>query len=502
MNYEDELDKRINIFDFLALEIIHLKNLDKKAFDNRSYRDSLKQPASCKKAVNEFFRSHSSLENTKNLLRYGILEKEYNELKEWENYCSFFHIFELIMEITRRLDCDLLLKTAAIRHISQKGFEALNSNATETGLLILPRVKTINDSSTPYEEDDVKFKLDKKKGNNHKKWADHHFNGINMDLANIYYIETSLLFDGEKRIRIQNFVITDSNFVNRKKPLRVGLSPIAYANLLNHQEYCKSEDGKELGLFSITGIKDEELVKHRFEAAFRSACEQQVDILIYPEMLGFEQICSNEYFFNLRQQLLKDNLRAPSIIALPTWWHDNTNELKIVDGSGRQICKQNKIEPFPFTVKGETYLEDIKSNEPVINIIHIQNFGRLIFPICRDILSPNYRNIAVQVLKATFLICPSYSQSSTLFDYTASEPICYGCYTIWLNTCAAGFDESKHFSHIGLVSGPQMNGKSSTLLCPKCEEKCGNKDDTCLFVADIRVDISADISYYHIKPNV
>ena len=214
-------------------------------------------------------------------------------------------------------------------------------------------------------------------------------------------------------------------------------------------------------------------------------------------MLGDSNIVNPAFFAQIEDALLSKGYPMPSLCLLPTWWHDNQNELFVYDASGKLLCTQKKQIPYIYKDEtGKMFAEHLVNTKNVIHIIHIPNVGRVAFPICKDLLEEEYIRIMLRQLRATFLLCPSYSSSKTQFDLTAPGSIQYGCYTIWCNTCAA-YHKDEIPSHIGLVSGPQGLPEMTEYLLPKCDGDCGSEEEPCVFIAEISMDHTATITTRH-----
>lgn len=191
----------------------------------------------------------------------------------------------------------------------------------------------------------------------------------------------------------------------------------------------------------------------------------------------------------------------PGLILFPTWWHDGRNELYVFDGSGNRLCVQQKQYPYVYEKQESArYKENLLSPERVIHVIHIPEVGRFAFPICRDLLEQEYMDILLRQLRVTFLLCPSYSPHKTQFTTEAISVNKYGCYTIWCNTCAAYWKEPEPPAQIGLIAGPQEDlAKPLAYMTPKCRGVCGSGAESCIFLAEITIDHTANISCRHVK---
>lgn len=485
----------LSTFDLLAEWIQHLAALDPRAYANKDARETLDSPPELHDEVASFFMMHPCLQDEMALVIQGIPADVVNEIQEWTHYQSFMHMVEFLARLTRMLRVSTIIKYAVTAKMKD-GFESLNDNAAETGIQILPKVRSINDSLEPAANS-----AEAKAGDGvEKHWATDRLAGINSELSGIYYIEADKLTVNRISFSVKHHIVEDSFFLENKKDFLIGVSPVSQGNFLEVDYETRSDPNAERNYFKVTGLKDEELVKDRITAAILEACSRGVDILVFPEMLGNAETTSSTFIEAVADLALEKGLPMPPLLLLPTWWHDYSNELYVVDGSGRCVCVQQKQYPFslPHKETGKKHQEDLRFDRHIVHVVHIPGLGRLTFPICRDYLEPEYLPWLAETLRSTFFFCPSYSEHKTQFDLTAPGEVKYGCYTVWSNTCAANWDKEKSPSHVGLVSGPMAKGEYIKHLEPECGGICGAQTDPCLFVVRISMDHLARISYEHI----
>ena len=426
------------------------------------------------------------------MVRYGVPEKDINALMYWQHYNSFFHVLDFLARITSNLSCSEILASAFVRQHLSTGFQSLNSNVNETGIIILPKVKAIYDSIEPYNDG---LRSEPTNSQTLKKWADSRESGVNQELSNLYYIEKESMGD----YLITSHVMDDSVFLNHRESLTIGVSPVFCGDILEHKEYTRNNGSNTQRLFSITGLKNEKVINSRIIATIIQAAKLQIDILVFPEMLGNEENLSDKFFDAARKEIHDMGLTLPSMIVMPSQWRNNKNELKVIDGAGRCILKQQKNEPYLLTSAqdGNLYCEDLLNEAKEYHLLHIPTIGRFAFTICRDYLQPELSHLLVQKLKTTFLVCPSYSPKKTQFRNASLEPINYGCYTIWANTCSAFYRDKHKPEYVGLFSGPQYGETPFTLLRPKCYFSCGDPNSYCLFLLRISTNHNPEISCGH-----
>lgn len=472
-----------NPYDLLAQLINQLRGIDKKAYLDSSYRDSISRPPSLEVIISSFLEEHPVFEDGMRMIAYGVPETDAEALLSQSG--DFLTQLELLLQVERQLRWEEVLDSVYLKSLGQRGFFSLNGNTEETGIAILPKVRTINDD------------LDSEKRK--KKYADQGDNGLNCEFANIYYIELEQLrYNGEPCGMRHYFPRIARSKWERTKNLRIALAPLAHGEFLKTREFQRTDKhGTELNLFSIDGIQDEERLRRIIKADYITACRKHADIIMFPEALGSKQIVSDEFRSELRQaaKYAVPDSSQPTLVLMPTWWHDQRNEL-YVSTSGRNICIQEKCAPFSYQSEKDKriYREDLRSEAKEICVVHIPELGRLTFPICRDFLTNEYLKLMVVQARSTFLLCPAYSFGKTRFDLNATFPISYGCYTAMINSCGT---HSEPADYLGLIAGPKPGDMSTVYLTPTCTQACPAGEEACIFLVEINVGDRTTITYEH-----
>lgn len=496
-----------NPYNVLAEWIHHLRKLNQTLFFAFDLRKTMQIPNDTEKEVDHLFQSLPYIGNTdrKNLaLRLGIPPGEKQAVEHWEHYEDFFHMLRLLSLYTEHMPCDKILSSPYFFSITHgedgtgREFESLNTNAEETGFLIIPKVRTINDPLDPADmgDDDPRPKA----AVPGKHWATDRIDGIQPEISNVFYVETEKLSYKGHRYHISHSFLLRHVFPENKKVVRIVVCPVVREDLLKIKTYCeKSEDGTQRRC-SMEGLKSAQLVHDKVRAALLKAAEARADVFLCPEMLGDEIVTSASFFESVQEEVRSREYFMPGLVLPPTRWHDYRNELYVRDSAGKLLCVQQKQTSYPYKDEesGELYAEDLRDPERVVHMVHIPDVGRMTFPICKDFLEEDYIRIMLRDLRATFLLCPSYSPAKTQFDLTAPGAIPYGCYTVWCNTCAAYYKSDILPEHIGLAVGPQDPSEGMCLLTPECGGHCGNEGSPCIFLVEISTDRSAKITYSHI----
>ena len=470
--------KAESVYNQLAEMIAHLKEIAPEFCADPEKRKSAVFNREQKAELDLFLKEHPALNDPRAMFLGGFPPKVKEDICQWKYYDDAVFFYNLLLRFEHKLDIEDVLGT-----IKEKPFVSLNSNWDLTNIYILPRVRSIHDALDLVSEEDKQ-----------KHWSTDWNAGINQNLKNIFYVERQELQLRGKEYKIRNVVLSSALFED-KKYLRIAVSPIvADAELDVH--YYEEEDHGVKGLrFSVHGLKNAERVHKRIEAAFLEACRKDADVAVFPEMLGDEKLLEPTGQFSsmidsMIEKAEKERCAAPYLTLMPTWWHDGRNELYVISDKSERLCIQQKQKPFNLEKDGVEYTEALTYTEPEVQIVHIDGIGRITFPICKDLLVPDYSDMLISVLRSTFAICPSFSPKKTQFDLGAAKGTPYGCYIIWLNTCSAMEDMGtgdKSVDHIGWISCPLVKN-SLQKLCPNCGGDCGSDSDVCLFIVQVSLD--------------
>lgn len=470
--------KAESVYNQLAEMIAHLKKIAPEFCADPEKRKSSVFSREQKAELGLFFKEHPELNDPRAMFLDGFSPKLKESICQWKYYNDAIFFYNLLLRFERELDIEDVLGT-----IKEKPFVSLNSNWEMTDIYILPRVRSIHDSLDPAGEEDRQ-----------KHWSTDWNAGINQDLKSIFYVERQELRLRGKEYKIRNVVLSSALFES-KNYFRIAVSPIVSDAELDVHYYEEEDRGVKGLRFSVHGLKNVERVHRRIEAAFLEACRKDADVAVFPEMLGDEELLEPTGQFSpmidsMIEKAEKEGHVAPYLTLMPTWWHDGRNELYVISDKGERLCIQQKQKPFNLKKDGVEYTEALTYTKPEVQIVHIDGIGRITFPICKDLLVPDYSDMLISVLRSTFAICPSFSPKKTQFDLGAAKGTPYGCYIIWLNTCSAMEDvetRDKSMDHIGWFSCPLVED-SLQKLCPNCSGDCGNDSDVCLFIVQVSLD--------------
>ncbi len=404
---------------------------------------------------------------------------------------------ELLLETLIYLDSKMKLESRQfMKYPSDEVSDMirLNGNEEQTGIVILPKL-TCNWSR--------RRTCNRIK---EKSLAD----GINKVLKNYYCVQKSKL----RQYRVQHHIVSDMNrFGNNLEYIRIAVSPITDKDILKFERY-EREGKSRIGItgVDIQGDGDGCDLERRMKNIIAAAEEHKANILIFPEMLGHKEVL-NKCLYELAVRSVEDMDGRVEMVLLPSLWDakdcagkspwkqgENTNNLFVVYGSNGLL--KEKPEPSwiqqkntPYTEEREEAdiqvgeVEDIISDN-IIHVLHIDGIGRITFPICADLLNPQYRQILIQQLGSTLILCPSFSKGSNDFIHALGQGDTYGCHIVWCNSCVSAhlhgeekyrMELKKNVCCAGIAG--QNHGYKTINPQINCDGVCAR--NSCLFYIDI-----------------
>ena len=363
--------------------------------------------------------------------------------------------------------------------VKQK-FLCLNTNYESTGIYILPRVSSILEGKNQLEMQEKMF-------------------------AHIIYIKASQLIVGGEKYTIENIYPQADTItaVQNYEKLRIVVSPLTHGDVLDVNEVCtKSGSG-----FEIRGLKAPQNVENRVKKIINLACERKADIVLFPEMLGTDFMGTKEFW----KAISNSQTNMPMITVLPSIWHEGKNELCAFDSAGLQLFTQQKQFPYYHNKNNEEYnvpayrsylKEAIYDMDRKINIFHWEGIGRIVTVICRDFITPDYRDMIIKIFQPTILLISSFSNGDKPFIDGMFSTAPYNCCCVWINACAAkrtikadaGNFEISHKINGGVfIPSTPGSGRIPTVFKLGCE--CMNETlckGPCLYTIDLPLQGNAE----------
>ena len=361
---------------------------------------------------------------------------------------------------------------------SGEPFYSMNSNLQETGIILLPKVPvTVTTYDGRPRKDPLRF----------SSW-------LNPLLEGCYFIAADKLIANGRTFRINNIIYQPVLNTVCRTSLQVAYSPLCNGRIEDFLQIEKrdvtKENGETHGVFTVDGIRTEKesYIEDRFVNLYNTACEKMVDIVCSCEMLCTKRLFEiDEAGFNpvLVELIAKHTQdRIPSLILAPTRSEKGKNSLRVFDSTGKHLRTQDKQYGYTY----ERHTEDLSRCLNEIWILHIPYWGKIVFPICKDLLQQEYRNLLLQEIRANILICPSFSSGSTDFELAASAVKAYAASSIWGNSCIAASEHWDGF--IGVIYIPAIGENvSERRIMAECNQKCS---ENCAFLVHLPLDCAGD----------
>ena len=412
----------------------------------------------------------------------GLPDNVYTDILSKAKTLNNYYIYRILL---CELDGNSQLGWEEIKNKTDlSGFEALNTNVNETGILILPKVSGPQTTYKRYNINDADVKEELLPRKTADEWVDN----LNECFGNFYYIKKKDLNGYTLRNYMCNLTYSDTG----KSEMKIGLAPLwnlPFKKMLAYDDTIKGKDeaGNRCLYLGKIEVKEKDEVFTRFCKSFKTACKNDVDIFMGPEMLGTHHLYDlDQHGFNKAiKTLTKEEKKGkvPQLILAPTLWENNSNKTNVYLQTGRKLCSQYKQHRYRFKGKKGNCREDLRGAPKEICVIHVPQWGRITIPICIDFLFQDYREIMVKAIKADILLCPSYSPGVHNFLKALDAFSEFGVYVIWLDTCSAlEMTKTGAPEMVGAVCTPSVSSKPRIeRLIPKCNGECKG----CLFVVTI-----------------
>lgn len=254
-----------------------------------------------------------------------------------------------------------------------------------------------------------------------------------------------------KRFPLNIYHINEKNpifkhFIDREK-LQFGIVPLTNRSLgeLLEVKYQKRA-------FYIESMKKdaEKEILERYKAILKKVSKEDVDFLIFPEMLITEEIVKS----------IDNKEDSPKIVVNGSIWKDYKNKTIVTDGKGNEIFNYLKKEPFKYKQKGIEYKEylDCEYNGD-FSILEIEGIGRIGIAICKDLINDEIKMFH-KYIGTNILIVPAYTNSMDLQSAAEELSKDYQCIVIVANSCSAlaKKGENKEKERVGFITLPAKSG--------------------------------------------
>lgn len=239
----------------------------------------------------------------------------------------------------------------------------------------------------------------------------------------------------------------------------------------------------------ISHPNHEKDIEIRLKKGLELACENEVDIVFAPEMLGTEHTEQksgkyNMYIRNIYSDMVSEGLKPPFMTVMPSYWNKGVNSAAIVWRDGHILGRQRKYTPY---IDFESCsVEKIKKEEPKeMYIIHVYGVHRIAISICAEFIDSFNSNLICGQLGATLIIVPSFSHGERDFVNSLATLFPYGTSVIWGDCCGAVIHTPKIIGGCSIVG---LNEVHKMGECCHCSYTCAGCSG-CLFTIDLPLKI-------------
>lgn len=458
-------------FDLLAELIKRISALDTPAIISDDSKEQMQNQ------VDSFFRLQFKEEKFFSYDTLPLTSQIVFDIIKWAEEFNNYWLYKALLErLDGMINIDRLVNSLDINNISSNDplcFFALNSNEQQTGIVIFPKVFSPKAEHERKQDDEV-IRLGRPTA---KVW----YNPINAFLKKCFFVT----FEEFKGYKVRNIMISAPDDAIKEGYITIGVTPVCnipMKEILSFNKDIQRTDnlGNVSKFFGDVSVKDPNEINERYRTAYKLACENNVHILLGPEMLGTVELNQAIEGINPLYNVSSPTLMSPLLVIPPTFWRDGKNMLNAFSQHGEFVGTQFKQHPYVY--EGE-YTEDLIDTPKEILLIHIHGFGRIAFLICMDYLYTDFRDLLTRTLQADFLLCPSYSSGTSPFDTALTEPLEFGVRCVWLNSCSAVTATKEKADYVGIVSTPIISKDSpKQYLIPTCKGQCRKG---CLFTLKI-----------------
>lgn len=272
--------------------------------------------------------------------------------------------------------------------------------------------------------------------------------------------------------------------IKDKPKLSFAIFPVLNADFSKYFQVNKIEAEKK-AYFDICGMYQgkEKMLKQRYDKILSRCDSEDIDFLIFPEMLMTESIR------NSMQKYKTENWLA----FWGSIWKDRTNQCIVTGAGGQALLSYDKKIGFDLKEDGKVYSEHLieKMTHVPYDVLDIEGLGRVGVCICRDLTFQEVYNLHA-CLETNILIVPTFSASMDI--YTGAEELAKKrkCIVVVANSCSAGYDEKfekNTTTELGFLVAPAKEGSSRSVYKKvygnvQCMNECKSFCKGILFTVD------------------
>lgn len=238
-------------------------------------------------------------------------------------------------------------------------------------------------------------------------------------------------------------------------------------------------------------VNGDNVKKMTFEISYKDKSEfinKVVEIInkvdkMRASFIAFPELISNYELNNHIIEKIKNiDFSFLKFIALPTYYdkvgYKNIGDVYYTEEK-RMLFSQNKTFPYVKYCKKQDVKEMLCQNNE-INILHIRGVGRIVFPICKDMLIDKYMTIC-KAVKANLIITRSFSPGEYNYKYFSriiKGYTSFECCGFWINSCSYKLDTNNKNKVICITAHSKCDHNEDNELNSiyHCKEQC----DSCI----------------------
>lgn len=310
-------------------------------------------------------------------------------------------IFRLVIEVEKRTDMYSDWQNRGVIY----DLAPLNENAGETGIAIYPRISPLWDT-------------DKSERNRERRFNTSFTNYMMVRAEDVLPFEIVMHYWNDRGVLHE---------MEGGWSLRIALAPV-----MDDAELRTEERDLAVGYtVGVDGLINEQKVTERVLRVFDRMFSEEYGIIVFPEALGTEEALVG----------IKDKMREHpefcTFVMAPTICADGSNVLVVLGPGGVECLRHKKTSPaILVTEDGREEREDLLFDRQV-HLLITHELGLVAFPICAELLDPDFYRLIVNAVLVDTIICASFSPGVKAFHDTLLKGTAARLLQLYINTCSA-----------------------------------------------------------------
>lgn len=221
------------------------------------------------------------------------------------------------------------------------------------------------------------------------------------------------------------------------------------------------------------------------------AVDHNANFVIFPEFTMSPALLKGlkEYLLDVKRQDYFYSSGLIAILAGSTWEESDNNVLHILDYTGIELGTYFKYSPFvQEDIRNDNIYEmceGLKDPGKRCCMLDIEEIGRVLPAICRDVINGEYTEKLIKIFSPCFVLAPAYSASVSSFEphfdrYGKEFHVC----SVLCNCCDS---VGEKYNQVGIVCYPQKKDSRMQVTEKKiarnsvCQKSC-QKSTCCQMV--------------------